>query len=292
MNKIGVGIVTYNRENQLRRLYNSLPLEIIDSLVIVNDGDQFNVSGLDDALIIHNEKNIGVGKSKNKALKYLLNRAVDYIFLIEDDLYVKDHNVFDKYILAHKISGIHHFNYALHGLLNLNIFGQSKPKLEVIYDNDISISLYQNCVGAFSFFTKTCLQEVGGFDENYLNALEHVDHTFSVIKHGLHPPFWFFADISNSNLYIGDDGWSLKTSVISNSSNFNDFQKKARGYFYYKNGIDIFSIPKCSNDVLIACLKCLNVQNSNIYIKSNRLKFLMDSYIQILKKKLFIFFNS
>lgn len=35
--KIGVGIVTYNRKDGLLKLFNSLPRECIDELVIVND---------------------------------------------------------------------------------------------------------------------------------------------------------------------------------------------------------------------------------------------------------------
>ena len=39
--KIGVGIVTYNRKDGLLKLLNSLPRQCIDELVIINDGQHF-----------------------------------------------------------------------------------------------------------------------------------------------------------------------------------------------------------------------------------------------------------
>ena len=47
-------------------------------------------------------------------------------------------------------------------------------------------------------------------DERFYNALEHVDHTIAVIDAGMHPPFGYFADIADSQDYIGDEGWSTK----------------------------------------------------------------------------------
>ena len=118
--RVGVGIITCNRTKYLNDLIQSLinTSNTIDSLVIVNDGDEVSVPG--DIFVIQNKKNIGVGASKNKALKYLLENNCDYIFILEDDVVIKDLNVFKEYIEASRISGIQHFN-----------FGPGTPSIEV-----------------------------------------------------------------------------------------------------------------------------------------------------------------
>ena len=101
--KIGVGIITCNRPDYLTGLLDSLVhcKESINELVVVNDGQPIEVSLFKGEYIL-NKTNLGVGKSKNKALKYLLDKNCDYIFLIEDDVIIFDSNVFQKYIEASK----------------------------------------------------------------------------------------------------------------------------------------------------------------------------------------------
>ncbi|NBP16793.1 glycosyltransferase, partial [bacterium] len=111
--KIGVGIITCNRPDYLRNLLNSLvPChDIINELVVVNDGTPVTDFDLSKDVWIDNPQNLGVGKSKNKAMQHLLDKGCDYIFIIEDDMLILDPTVFDQYIKASKISGIQHFNY-------------------------------------------------------------------------------------------------------------------------------------------------------------------------------------
>ena len=108
--KIGIGIITCNRLDFLKNCICSISEDSYDDIVIINDGSKpiTRFYGCD---IINNDKNIGVGKSKNKALKYLYEKGCDYIFLIEDDTVVLDNNVFDQYINTSKETGIQHFNY-------------------------------------------------------------------------------------------------------------------------------------------------------------------------------------
>ncbi|WP_409160780.1 glycosyltransferase family 2 protein [Pectobacterium sp. B2J-2] len=114
--KVGVGIATYNRPEGLLKLYNSLPFDIIDEIIIVNDGEY--QSAFDDIphLVVNNEVNLGVGKSKNIALKYLLSKKCEHFFLLEDDIYIKNPSVFERYIYVSKITGIQHLNSASMGM--------------------------------------------------------------------------------------------------------------------------------------------------------------------------------
>lgn len=79
--KIGVGIVTYNRPEGFKKCFNSISNNVVvDSCVVINDGLGHTVHHTiqDKAEYILNERNLGVGKSKNKALQYLLDQDCDY----------------------------------------------------------------------------------------------------------------------------------------------------------------------------------------------------------------------
>jgi glycosyltransferase involved in cell wall biosynthesis len=218
--KIGLGLITYNRPEYFKKSFNSIPLYAVDEIVIVNDGTPYG----EEIHVPHiqHKKNMGVGISKNDALKHLLNKGCDFIFLMEDDIIIKNPEVFQTYIKTYKETGIHHFNYSQHGLMNKRPNSNiPAPKNKIEYSNSISIELYPHCVGAFSFYTKKCLENVGFIDESFHNALEHVEHTYQIIQKNMHPPFWWFADISNSNEYLTDIPWSPETSTISSKSNHN-----------------------------------------------------------------------
>lgn len=262
--KIGVGIITTgNRKDQFDKCFNFWH-HLVDDLVVVNDGKDFDynwdsnfrslyVARIPETTLtyFHNRENLGVGKSKNKALQHLLDCGCDHIFLIEDDIYIKDSTVFQKYIEASKKTGIQHFNFSQHGMMNKTFDGKSTPNPRMIIDYGVDIvgsfdhfmgiekrtmiPLYPHCVGAFSYYSRKCLETVGLMDERYYNACEHVDHTYEIIKAGMHPPFWHFADIENSWEYLGDEEWSLKQSTISSRDDHNDIVADADKVFFEKH---------------------------------------------------------
>ena len=233
---IGVGIITCNRTDYLKNLLNTLaPCRTsISELVIVNDGkpiDNYNDFCESSDIWLNNPENLGVGKSKNKAIQHLLNKKCDFIFIIEDDMLILDKDIFLRYIEAHKASGIHHFNYGpgspfnrkqtiqfdLHNRHLLDQNSEPNPKLILDYGN-IKVSLFEHTVAMFSFFTREVLEKVGLIDENFYNAWEHVDHTYRIIKAGYHPPFWWFADIHDSHKYITEAPGAIDNSSIANKT--------------------------------------------------------------------------
>jgi len=239
-NKIGIGIITYNRPLQFKKCYLSIDKSKIDELIVVNDGSDHSPETIIDPSYeyIHHLSNLGVAKSKNDALNFLFNiKNCDHVFLIEDDIFIKDNSVFDRYIEASIKSGIQHFNYSQHGIMNKTYpdLSNPNPRFTVEYENT-AVSFYPHCVGAFSYYSKKCFEEVNFMDENYFNACEHVDHTLQIIKKGMHPPFWFFADLKDSQLYLGDEEWSIEQSTISSRSNRDDITSAADKVFYNKWG--------------------------------------------------------
>ena len=242
--KIGVGIVTYQRQEFFRNLFVSIPA--CDELVVVNDGASYPAEAYSGrkAEIIQHKKNKGVGKSKNDAMRYLLEKGCKHIFILEDDILIKDPSVFEKYISISKKTGIQHFNYAYHGPLNKNKDGSPKTRGLATYDGEPLVILNEHIPGAFSYFTREILEQTGLIDEWYYNAWEHVDLTTRITKLSAHTPFWWFADIFGSDLLIGDQDQDLsKSSIRKNNFSFMLYFRIFSRYYRLKHGYIPYKTP-------------------------------------------------
>lgn len=238
MYNYGVGIITCNRLNFLMQCINSLPenVGVEIPLVIVNDGkdeitDNIIKNRNKKLFIINHEKNKGVGVSKNDALKKLMSLKVEHLFLLEDDIIIKNKEAFVKYIEASHTTGILHFNYGpgspfnrkqdnnqtfdLHNRHLARQDTEPNPRLVIDYGNNVKIALYMHTVAMFSYFHKKVINEVGFIDEEFYNAWEHVDHTYRIIKAGMHPPFWWFADLVDSDKLLSEAPGAIDNSSIA-----------------------------------------------------------------------------
>lgn len=281
--KIGVGITTYNRIDYLHNLIESLiPCEhIIDELIVINDCGAVPTWKLPFGVWENNKKNLGVAKSKNKALKHLINKDCTYLFLIEDDMIIKDKTVFEQYVHASVCSGIQHFNYGpgspfnrkqtiqnfdLHNRDQLNQTSEPNPKLIADYKT-CKIALYEHTVAMFSFFTKQIIDQVGYIPEEYPNCWEHVDHTYQIIKSGNHPPFWWFADLANSHELLEEAPGAINNSAIAKDKT-QWMKNVAEGTEIYKikHGHYPNQSPLYNEEEVIKILKQIktNGRNSNI----------------------------
>jgi GT2 family glycosyltransferase len=201
MGKIGIGIVTCNRPSFFLKCFRSIPNDMF--IAVVNDGADFeDIDKLKKEkpfTYLYNNENLGVGRSKNKLFKYLLDNDCDHIFIIEDDIVVKDKTVFDQYIEASKASGIEHFCFGYHGPANRNNISKGKPIPRYIIDyKTFKLAINANSVGAFCYYTRNVLEKVGLIDEDFVNAFEHVEHSYRIAKAGLCTPYWNWPDLANS----------------------------------------------------------------------------------------------
>lgn len=205
--KIGIGLLTCNRKDLFKQQLESiLNIDYIDNIVIVKNKDykyDLNFSNVPKNVSYQNVlEDVGIGYCKNCALKDLVYKSnCDHVFLIEDDIKIKDKDVFKKYIDTAKAFNLQHL-----------IFGAvyTPPSWEIdsivhsAERDGIGLDMYQNLHGGFVYFTRKCIQYCGLFDEQYINAVEHIDHTYRIIKFGFYTPFWAFADIRGSNAYLED----------------------------------------------------------------------------------------
>jgi len=239
MDKIGIGIVTCNRHKFFLKCFRSIPNDYL--LAVVNDGADFeDINKLQEEkpfTYFHNNVNLGVGKSKNILFRYLLDSDCDHIFIIEDDIIVKDPSVFKKYIELRNITGIQHFNFGYHGPANRNNISKGPPTPRYVIDyGKIQLAINANSVGAFCYYTKEVLQKVGLIDEDYTNAFEHVDHDYRIYKAGFGTPYWNFSDLANSYDYLDEIECSENSSAIRPRSDWMDNIKNGAKLFTEKHG--------------------------------------------------------
>lgn len=234
--KIGLGLITCDRPNFFEKSSSSLfKLDCIK--VVVDDGEN-KVTTILDKIDTERPKS-GVVKAKNKALNHLLSQECEHIFLMEDDIEILDEKVFELYINASESTGIKHFNFGLHGNHNLDYLGRPNIRKTINYPNNTKINLYPNVLGAFSYYHKDVLNKVGLMDENFYNALEHVDHTYQTIKEGFHPPFRWFADVEGSRSYLKDIVPDHQQSKIRNEADFMKTFQSALDIFIKKNNFSV-----------------------------------------------------
>jgi hypothetical protein len=228
--RIGVAIITYNRPDYYSQVYASLPKDKIDKLVIVNDGENAYVNPADADTVIHNNKQLGVAKSKNKALKELIDLGCEHLFLIEDDIIVKDSNVFEEYIKAANSTGIHHLCYEK--------VADNEKSLKYVHKqpDGVKIGFYHNPQGAFMYINAQLIKKLGYFDENYTNAFEHIDFAYNLIQKNVAPPFWYFPDLYNSEEYLTDIEGSSANSSITNKEKYQENWQKSAEFFTKKWG--------------------------------------------------------
>jgi GT2 family glycosyltransferase len=241
-NKIGIGIITCNRPDFANKcvlaLHANNEKEYFHEAILVNDGKEITEYDLSFVPTFNNKTNIGVGRSKNKAFKYLLDKGCDHIFLIEDDIIVKDLNVFQAYIDARNKTGIQHFNFGYHGPANKAGISGGKPSPRYVIDyGDIKIAINQHSVGAFCYYTREVLEKVGLIDENFHNAFEHVEHDYRIAKAGFCTPYWNWPDLANSIDYLDEIECSEKSSSIRPRKDWQENIQKGAMLFQQKHGV-------------------------------------------------------
>ena len=259
--KIGVGLVTYNRPEYYKKVLENIPKHLIDTLVIVNDGENSYVNTEDADVVILNKEQLGVGKSKNKILKYFIeNTECEHLFLMEDDVLINDSNVFNVYIETANLFGIYHLNYE-------KVAGNEKTlKYSYSLPSGHSIGMYHNPQGAFSYFHKNIIKKFGYFDENYINAFEHIDLEYRLCKEKITLPFWYFPDVLNSNKYLSTIEGSDENSTITNKEFYTQNVEKSANVFIKKHGHFTNSIPQVNEKVLPMFLVHLETHYSRKFL--------------------------
>jgi GT2 family glycosyltransferase len=220
--KVGVGIVTYNRPDYLKQCIAGVKknlLDVADVILLYNDGSnkgfkeyQSIYKTLPEKIVYkHAKKNKGVATAKNWLLKKMYDAGCDYMFILEDDIVIDSPKAVTEYIKKSDESGIEHFQFVHHGDAN--------KRKKVMTTK--GVDLYRNPVGAWCLYTKKVLEVVGLFDPVYMNAWEHVEHSWLIANAGYTPPWGAsVCDLSNSKKYMHEIPGSIDNSSIRPRKDF------------------------------------------------------------------------
>jgi GT2 family glycosyltransferase len=241
--KIGIGLVTYNSPERIEQSAFTVPSNV-DSFVIVNDGTPYTPNCYPkNAQVITHSKNLSVGCAKNTALRQLLQNDCTHLFIMEDDILIKNQNIFDAYLNAAHISGLWHLSYGYHGPANLDQNKTPKPRQIIDYGCGVQIALNAHSVGAFCYYHKGIIRNVGYMDERFKNAWEHVEHSYRIVKTGLLPAYWWWPDIANSMEYLQEIGSSEEQSVIRKTDEWKKNLQIGAHLFKHLHGYSPVEVP-------------------------------------------------
>ena len=258
-NKIGIALITCKSEDRMKISSATIPTGV-DKFIIVNDGTPYTPSSYPSgAEVITHSRNLGVGCAKNTAMRNLLQAGCDHLFIMEDDISIKDPNVFEKYITTAQKTGLYHLMYGYHGPANVKD-GKPNPRTIIDYDDNTSIALNLHCVGAFCYYLKGVIKNVGYNDEVYKNAWEHVDHSYRIAKMGLIPAYWWWPDVANSCDYLIDNDPNLVTSQNGKTEEWKSNFTRGMEYFKLMHQYYPTQVPDTKIEEVVKKLKTITEQ--------------------------------
>ena len=154
--------------------------------------------------VLEGTTNGGVAVAKNALIDHLLaDPAVTHLFICEDDILVTDPKAVTEYVRIAESSGWHHLSYAHHGPANVGV---------PLEDGDVSF--FPHAVGAWSLYSRECLEKVGTFDTNFINAMEHVELSLRLAMAGYTTGAYQWADATHSAEWLTEIPGSIEHSSI------------------------------------------------------------------------------
>jgi hypothetical protein len=239
--KTAVALITCNREDFLHKAYESIDHSAVEQVFIINAGEQLKKKP-ENAKIIQCVKNpTVVGIAKNIALREMRNAGYDFLFLMEDDVIIKNNKVFEKYIYTAMDSGLWagQLSYGVHGGVGGGNVGEDGTPLKraTVQYSQTKVDLYKNSLHAFVLYHANTLPHIGYMGENYVNAAEHLDHYYVAFLKGLGVNYWYFPDIENSFEYLEDIDSNHTSSVIRKSAEFTKNFSESWNIFREKHGM-------------------------------------------------------
>lgn len=205
--KIGISITTHNRYDLFKKTLENIKkfLPKYAEIVIVDDASFTPVPEATYRL----EINGGISVAKNKTLELMGN--CDYYFCFDDDTWP----IVENWHLPYILSGINHMSYT---------FNRA-----VVNKTDTYIS-YEVPSGCMLFFTKICLDTIGGWDINYTKySYDHVDFSKRIFNAGLTPEP--YLDVLNAHeLFYSADFHGVCVSSVSGADKSRHIRKN-HAYF-------------------------------------------------------------
>lgn len=259
-NDILVGVITHKREELCRNLIESLPDNI--PLFCYKDGKEETYSNkfrklFEGRFFEEGEENKGVAFAKKKIIDFFKLTTKNHLFIIEDDIIIKNPKVFQYYIEFSKKSGLLHLNW------NDCMEWTKSYIFDVQYDEnyDYTGRVTRDCAGAFQYFNREVINEFET-DTNYINAWEHIDVELQLSVKGYNPPFWNWVTPIRSGDYLGSQEHGGQ-STITDKPGYKENVMKGMQHWVSKWGYHINQIPQTNQKMVEECLKSIKRKYGN-----------------------------
>ena len=174
--RYGVGITTRNRPQTLvaaLRHFKAFPNQDIRYVIVddASDGDETaqaaRHSGLPNVTYYKAPHRIGISGTKNVCLWEL--QDCDHVFLFDDDCWPVSPDWADQWVDINEANGVGHsmFNIVDGLLLDRNtVFKQLMQVTGTLGEGATEMIAFTNCFGPFLYFSRACLNALGGYEPN------------------------------------------------------------------------------------------------------------------------------
>jgi len=201
---IFIGVTTMNRPELLEKTLRMIQRNTPGATLFVYDDCSTNQSAVRNVCdkygvkLYASDKRNGVAYAKNMCLSEFVQSGLPYAFLFDDDCRPIIPNWWQPYIE----SGLNHCT------LSFDRLKSGRRNGNEVIDRNGKVEYYNNPCGVMLFYTKECIDRIGGMDLGYgVYGHEHVGHSYRIYNAGLtESPFlnlagsikWFESDDYNS----------------------------------------------------------------------------------------------
>lgn len=201
---IGIGVTTHNRHDMLNRTMVAIRRLAPEGarIVLVDDASDVPVQGA----TFRFEENAGIAQAKNKCFELL--EDCEHIFLFDDDTYPLKEGWWQPYTEC----GEPHLLYMFEHFAT----GRKLNDAALLY-SDGQITAWSHGRGCMLYFSRRCLEVVGGMDPAFGKwGYEHVELSGRIYNAGL--TSFKFMDVANSHgLFWSADEHEATASTVPGS---------------------------------------------------------------------------
>lgn len=253
--KTGAGLLTCSRPQTFAKLFRDVVSNpSIDFVVVVKNRSEdygdlspaklAEEEGQGKTVVVEIPEDVGVGCCKNVALMRMVQAGCSHLFLIEDDMEIKDPAVFERYAQTAGAFGLHHLNFGT-CWDDASKTTLAPASMLVKKDSGVKLDVYTRLCGAFSYYSSIAIWQAGLIDsKRFVNAMDHVEHTYRISIMDLTLPYGAFADVhESSKLLAYSEAGKTSTLEDCHSKRRIAFALAAADVFKKRYGMAISHIP-------------------------------------------------
>lgn len=201
-NDIGIGILSYNRLDCIRRLVKSIRkhTNLNKTTVFISDESDDKavrnfLRGIEDMVVLLNDRRLGVAGNTNRLMRCL--SRFSYKIILNDDVEILNSGWENVYANAMKETEIHHFLYRQPG-----VYGAKPDDGTTRSVRDIKVrTIHDKPQGAVMAYDSVAFEKAGFFDERFeIYGMEHVDWSNRVSLSKIQPNG--YHDVVGSNHFF------------------------------------------------------------------------------------------